>query len=382
VRWASAIATPSHLGDAVNEAAEAVLAELGEAVPDLVVAFVSEAHADHYQRFPDYLAEHFPTATVLGCSAGGVIGGGREIEGEPAISISAARLPDVEVESFHLDPDPDHWDRGFSVKGEPELVVLADPYSCDAQRLVRWLDTRAPDSTKIGGLASGGGSLGAHALFTTGAVHRTGAVGVALRGNIEVDTIVAQGCRPVGQPMFVTRAEDNVITELDGQPALVALELLHAELAPDDQQLMRHGLHIGVVMEEACEVYEHGDFLVRNVLGIDSQAGTLAVDLLPRPGQVVQFHLRDAATSADDLSELLSRHQYAEPAGALLFSCLGRGRRLYGEPDHDSTMFADHMGPVPLGGFFGNGEIGPVRGTTFVHGYTSSFGLFRPKHRR
>lgn len=378
MRWASAIATPSYLDDAVVEAAEVLSAELGGAAPDLVVAFVSSEHADHFGRVSTALGEQFPDAHVVGCSGGGVIGAGREIEGEPALSLTAAVLPGVELSTTHLGPDPDTW--AVRAPDASEVVVLADPFSIPGDDLIAWLDSRFPDGTKIGGLASGGAGPGSHALFTRGEVHRTGAVILTMSGNIEVDTIVAQGCRPIGQPMFVTRGENNVILELDGQPALGALEILHAELSPEDQRLLRSALHLGVVMEDNSEVYEQGDFLIRNILGIDPEARALAVNLEARPGQVVQFHLRDAATSADDLGELLSRHQYAEPAGALLFSCLGRGRHLYGEPDHDTNLFRDHLGPVPLGGFFGNGEIGPVQGTTFLHGYTSSFGLFRPKH--
>lgn len=380
MRWASAIATPSHLGDALAEAAESVLSALDDQQPDLVVAFVSGDHSDHFGRFSGYLREHFPDAEVIGCSAGGVIGGGREIEGEPALSLTGAVLPDVELKSFHLDADPDRWE--LPDLGEaPEFILLPDPHSVSALELVEFFDEKFPDAIKIGGLASGAPEVGGHALFTSDGVHRSGAVGLALSGNLEIDTIVAQGCRPIGQPMFVTRSENNVILELDSQPALTALEILHAELSPDDQQLFRTGLLVGVVMEDSCEVYEHGDFLIRNIRGIDPKLGAIAVDLLPSSGKVVQFHLRDAATSAEDLSEMLSRHQYAEPAGALLFSCMGRGRGLYGEPNHDSAMFAERLGPVPLGGFFGNGEIGPVQGKTYVHGYTSSFGLFRPKRR-
>ncbi|MBT8493306.1 MAG: FIST C-terminal domain-containing protein [Deltaproteobacteria bacterium] len=378
MRWASAIATPSYLGDALAEAAEIIGGQL-DGRPDLIFAFVSGQHESHFERFPVYMDEHFPGSQVVGCSAGGVIGGAREIEGEAAVSLTAAVLPDVEVRTFHLGSDSATW--ALHTADTPELVVLSDPFSCDSTALLDWIDQQLPDATTIGGVASGASSPGGHALFAGDKVHRTGAVGVSLVGNVEVDTIVAQGCRPIGQPMFVTRAERNVILELDGQPALAALELMHAELTPDDQRLLRTALHLGVVMEESHEVYEHGDFLIRNIHGIDPKASALAVDTVPHAGQVVQFHLRDASSSADELSELLSRHHYAEPAGALLFSCLGRGKRFYGEPNHDSGVFTDHFGPVPLGGFFGNGEIGPVHGKTFVHGYTSSFGLFRPKQR-
>jgi small ligand-binding sensory domain FIST len=380
VKWSSHLATTAHLADAVDEAAEALSTDLGGS-PQLVVAFVTGDYSDHFHQLPDYVRRHFPNAELVGCSAHGVIAGGREVEREPSISLTGAILPGVEIKSFHLDQDPKSWvgSIGLDPDLEPEFVLLTDPYSLPAQNVVDWFDAAYPVSTKIGGLASGAGQPGETALWAAGHTHRTGAVGVALCGNVEVDTIVAQGCRPIGSPMFVTRADGNLIIELDGQPALASLELLHTELSPDDQRLFRRALHIGVVMRDALESYEHGDFLIRNILGIDPNEQTLAVDLIPRDNQVVQFHVRDSITSAEDLSTMLSRHQYGSPAGALLFSCVGRGQELYGVANHDSQMFSEQLGPVPLGGFFSGGEIGPIHGETFVHGYTSSFGLFRPK---
>ena len=98
----------------------------------------------------------------------------------------------------------------------------------------------------------------------------------------------------------------------------------------------------------------------------------------------VRFHLRDAKTSAEDLHAMLTGYENTlsrkqDLSGALLFSCLGRGEYLYGEPNFDSNVFQQHLGDLPVGGFFCNGEIGPVGGETFLHGYTSSFGLFRPR---
>jgi small ligand-binding sensory domain FIST len=183
--------------------------------------------------------------------------------------------------------------------------------------------------------------------------------------------------------MFVTRGLRNVVFELDGAPVLEVLESLYESLDVDDQALFRQALFVGVVMDREREVYRQGDFLIRNLFGIDAKTGGLAVGTLLEPNQVLQFHVRDARTSAEDLEAMLDRHRadsaLHRPSGALLFSCLGRGAGLYGEPDHDTRAFLSRVGPVPVGGFFCNGEIGPVRGRTFVHGYTSAFGLFRPR---
>jgi small ligand-binding sensory domain FIST len=262
------------------------------------------------------------------------------------------------------------------------ILVLADPFTCDAQRLVLALDQLYPRSRKVGGLASGARAAGGNALYLGSDVHRDGAVGVALHGDIVVDTLVAQGCRAIGHPMPVTRCQDNVILELDRKRPIDVLRDLHESLDENERVLMRHALHVGVEMNEGSMEFRAGEFLVRNVVGIDAQSGAIAVGAHLHPWQVVQFLLRDAKTAEHDLSAMLDRYRDAghpRAAGALLFSCLGRGKHLFGAPDHDTGLFRDRLGPVPLGGFFCNGEIGPVGGTTFLHGYTSAFGLFRSK---
>ncbi len=222
-------------------------------------------------------------------------------------------------------------------------------------------------------------------LYLDDAVHRGGLVGVALSGDVRVDTLVAQGCRPIGEPMFVTRSVDNQIYALDGRSPLEVLQQLYERLGRRDRELFPHSLFVGLVMREKSEVYRRGDFLIRNVAGLDAERGALVVGARVAEGTIVQFHLRDADTSAEDLEQMLSSlapEQRTQARGALLFSCLGRGRHLYGRVDHDTESFRRHLGEVPLGGFFCNGEIGPVQGTTFLHGYTSSFGLFRPRGSR
>jgi small ligand-binding sensory domain FIST len=383
VKWVSALANSARLEDAVEEATESLQADMGrDASIDLVFAFVTQHHADHFEKLPDAILTRLGGASELvGCSAQGVLAGGVEVEQEPGLVLVGAHLPEVKVTPFYLPPDPREWSEALLVReAEPDFVVLSDPHSSSAEDLVRWFDEAYPESTKIGGLVSGSDQPGESILYALGTSYRMGSVGVALSGNLEVDTVVAQGCRPIGNPLFVTRGDHHVIYELDGRPATEVLERLHAELSPADQQLFLNSLFVGVVMREHEQIYQQGDFLIRPLIGIDPQAKALAAAAVIHQGSVVQFHLRDARTSADDLEEMLSRHQYAQPAGALLFSCVGRGRDLYGEPHHDSRRFHHQMGRVPLGGFFASGEIGPVRGQTYVHGYTSSFGLFRRKN--
>ena len=389
--WASSSADDAKLDRALDRACGAVLAELGGNAPDLVVVFASAHHASGYDRIPSELATRMG-GLVLGCSAGGVIGGGREIEERPGLSISAAALPGVRIHPFHLameslpaPTDVDAWRQlvGVAPESAPHFVILPEPFTFDAEALVRGLDASFPESRKVGGVASGARAPGGNALFLGSAVHRSGAVGVALTGDVEIDTVVAQGCRPIGEPMFVTAADRNVIRQIDGRPPLAVLQELHGRLGARDQDLFRHSLFLGIAMNGDRQEYRQGDFLIRNLAGVDGTSGAMAFGAWIEPGSIVQFHLRDAQTSADDLEAMLaayrSEHAGAPPYGSLLFSCLGRGMHLYGEADHDTGLFRRLIGEVPLGGFFCNGEIGPVHGTTFLHGYTSSFGIFRPR---
>ena len=384
MKWVSRISVASNLDDAIAEACSGVWSELAGVEPNLVVTFVAPQIGSGLTNLPERLSEYFGGAVVLGCTGGGIIGDGREIEDAAAISILAASLPDVDITPLRLGTTPDQWSSHVPVDPESDasFILLAEPFTCDAEQLVRWFDGVFPNAVKIGGIASGAASAGGHSLFIGKRTVTDGAVGVALRGNVAVESVVAQGCRPIGIPMFVTRTESNFVLELDAQPALEVLQALFESLSPEDQALFRHSLFLGIVMRDAQQSYDRGDFLIRNIVGTNVERGAVAVAAHMDANQVVQFHLRDALTSAEDLDAALSRERASTdvpPEGALLFSCLGRGKRLYGTPDRDSAMFHEHFAGVPLGGFFCNGEIGPVQGRTFVHGYTASFGLFRPK---
>lgn len=392
MKWASSVAASANLSDCIAQAADDVRRRLGRDSADLALVFVSHHFRDAFERVPALVQEHLPARVLVGCSGGGVIGGGVEVENQPAISLTAAALPGVQVRAHHSDtqdlPDedapPDVWRAWLGLRQVPSahFVVLADPFTAALDPFLNGLDYAYPEAAKIGGLASGGRQAGEHALFLQDQVHRRGLVMVALSGDIEVDTIVAQGCRPIGRPLTVTRCEHNLLLEVDRQAPLKYLAALVEEMGEYDRQLMRTSLFLGLEMDPLQGESAPGDFLIRNLVGIDYSRGILAAGAPLQEGQIVQFHLRDKVTSAEDLNALLERYRERSvartPAGALLFSCLGRGRHLYGEVNHDSRRFAEELGAVPLGGFFCNGEIGPVARSTHIHGYTSSFGLFRP----
>lgn len=398
MKWASAVSDEPDLEFAARECAARVIEELENSRPDLALLFISRHHFDAYEEIPQLLADALQAKVLIGCSAGAVIGGGHEVENRPGFSLTAASLPDVDLTPFHiettelpdLDSSPREWEELTSVDASrnPHFLVLPDPYTFDAESFLTGLDYAYPGSSKIGGLASGATMPGENILYLAkdggpAETFRSGVVGLAMCGNIQIETIVAQGCRPIGIPSEITKCHQNLLIELDGRPPLEVLQDVFASLGARDKELFNHSLFLGMQMDEHKDGIGQGDFLVRNIIGLDRESGSLAVGALLHEKQVVQFHLRDALTSADDLQRLLTRHakvkaDHPSPAGVLLFSCLGRGSYLYGESDHDTKLFRDFMGNIPIGGFFCNGEIGPVSGTTYLHGYTSSFGLFRP----
>lgn len=407
MQWVSALSTRPSLESALKEVVEQADRQL-EGPADLALIFISSAFASEYSRLMPLLRELLPVPAILGCGGGGVIGTNRggiteEVEGSPAVSLSLARLPGVNVRTFHigaeelpdLDSPPDTWVDllGVPAQEEPQFIILADPFSSQINDLLQGLDYAYPGAPKVGGLAGGDGSRGA-ALFCDYQLYREGTVGVALSGNIVLETIVAQGCRPIGHPYRVTEGERNILLKLEAQTddigsrgiersPLEALRELVQTLSEADRELAQHSLFVGLVSDEFKMTLEPGDFLIRNLLGVDPKVGAIAIGDRVRPGQRIQFHLRDARTSAEDLEMLLDRHQRAaedrgtSSAGALIFSCLGRGEGLYGESNFDSRLFGRYLKNIPLSGFFCNGEIGPVGGSTFLHGYTSVFGICR-----
>jgi small ligand-binding sensory domain FIST len=393
MRWTSAVDTDSSLSSAVERACEQVLLGLGRQEPNLLIVFVSSEHAAHFDELVPALRREFESAFLFGCCAEGVIGGGREIEDLPAVSLTGALLPGVNFKGAHLDAadvppvyaEPRVWEDSLRLTDnqQPSFLTLADPLSFEMETFLKGLDRVYPSAPKVGGLASGARQPGGNVLYLNDQVYRSGCITLALTGNVQIDTVVAQGCRPIGDPMFVTAAHENLIRELDGATPRDVLAELFERISASDRELFSQSLFLGLAMRKGASQYVPGDFLIRNILGMDPQSGALWVNSNIAANSVVQFHLRDASASAYDLERTLTSYtsaQLSRPAeGALLFSCLGRGIGLYGQADHDSNAFRRLVADVPIGGFFGNGEIGPVQNTTYLHGYTSAFAVFRER---
>ena len=385
-RMGAGLSTDDDGRTAARAALDAALAPLGGDPADLVFLFVTPQHEDVQRAIIDIASERVGGATVLGCSAGGVIGAQREIEESPAVAAWAASLPGIGVQPFRLtfQREDDH----AIVEGledlpaadqQPVVVMLADPFSFPADVLLDHLNDTAPGIPIVGGMASGGLEAGRNSLYFNDEILRDGAVGAILTGP-GMRTIVSQGCRPVGKTYAVTRAEQNVLFELGSEPAMTRIEELYNESSERDQLLIRRGLHVGSAITETKPELGRGDFLVRNVLGVDRATGAIAISDRLEIGTTVQFQVRDAGSARTDLRVVLERERAGRSgavAGGLVFSCNGRGQALFGEPDHDVGAVRRVFGDIPLAGFFAAGEIGPVSGKNFLHGFTASILLFR-----
>ena len=364
---------------------------------DLMVLFLSAHHRDAAGKIATLLRRELSPRVLLGCTCEGVIGGDREIEREPGISVLIGSLPGVTLTPFALGMED--WETVLAAESRAILgqrvgatgasrsetrayLVLGDPFTTPIVDLMQALERWTPGVPTVGGMASSGERPGENVLLLDGEVLDDGMVGVRLAGPVRVDTIVSQGCRAIGETLMVTKAEENMISTLGGQNALEVARGILDKLPPAEQDSVSNdGLFLGIVINEYQPTFGRGDFLIRTVLGADKNTGAVAVGENIRAGQTVQFHVRDKVTADEDLRLLMARAAQDEtaPAGGLLFSCNGRGIRMFDLPNHDVRGVLEAVPETPIAGFFAAGEIGPVGGKSFLHGHTASIILFRPE---
>lgn len=405
--------------DAALQVADRVRQQLGkDTKPDLLMVFVTLHHARRMGMIADTLRDRLNSKHMLGVTASGVMSGPTEIEQGPALSVLACSFPGVGINPFWVDylTPNDSVDERAAILAEQigatddmrAVLFFADPFSVPLVKLIPALSESrvqviAPSGrtdhigTIVGGMASAGARANANTLLLDGEIRNSGAMGVTLSGPIQIDTVVSQGCRPIGRPLVITKARGNLILELAGVRAVDAIrEIVHG-LDDSDKQLLGNGLLLGRVINENKSHFGRGDFLIRNIMGGDETSGAVAVADLVSAGQTVQLHLHDAQTAREDLSLLLDGQRlYSKPAGALLISCTGRGERLFGQYGHDASAIThafdkpqdgaaraksgkevDPTAGIPVAGFFANGEIGPVDDEIFQHGHTAVVALFR-----
>jgi len=386
----SALSTHHDPQHVVQELAAQLRAGVGTPHADLLVLFVTGPLRDHFATIAAELRAILGPRNLIGCTAESVVGADREIERTAAASALLLHLPGVTLDTFHFADD--EWADLLSDPGTLQarleagenlraFLMLADPFSTPIVQLLESCATLFPQAPVFGGMASNAQEPGETRLVINDQVFTSGLVGVSFAGNVQIDTVVSQGCRPIGETCVITKGQRNVIQELGGRPALQVInEMVLALSAPDRQLLETSGLFVGSVIDAGKGSYGRGDFLMRNVLEVDGASGAIAIGDMVRPGQTVQFHVRDAASADEDLRLLLEGElQLAQaPVGVLLFTCNGRGTRLFATPHHDVTVTRTILGPVPIAGFFCAGELGPVGDRSFIHGQTVSLALFRP----
>jgi small ligand-binding sensory domain FIST len=381
VRIGTGLSTEHDPLQAGTEAARSAAEALGGAPVDLTLVFASGAHLAAPEAMLEAVHGALSPKSLIGCGAGGVLAAGRELESGTAVTVWAASFGGAgETAPFQLAGGlADDVEDRPSLDGATGAIVLADPYSFPVERLLDVLAAEAPGTPVVGGVASARTAEGAGALFLDDQVCEQGAVGVSLRG-MDLLPCVSQGAAPLGREVTITDAEGNVIRELAGRPALETVEEIIAELPLRERALVAGGLLVGLVIDSGKPEYEQGDFLVRGVLGADPESGSIAVGATVHEGQVVRLHARDAASADDDLHRSLRRRIDEIPgsraAGAVVFSCNGRGQAMFGACDHDARAVERELGGAPAAGFFAAGEIGPVGGRSFLHGFTATVAVF------
>lgn len=384
-----------------EQAAQALIASVREAFgpssPDLVCLFFSPHYATAAGEMVETLQRELAPRVMVGCMGEGVIGPFEEYENASVVTLWAAQLPGVRIVPFHLTfhdketqtavPESrpgtglEGWPEELeSLSDRPTFLVFADPFSTPIEDVFEAMEERCPGAPAIGGVASGGTDLGENRLVFNGTIVKEGLVGVALWGPVWIRTLVSQGCQPIGERYVVTKAERNIMYELGGVPTLERLQETLQGLGPERGKQVAMAVQVGVAFDEQRERFDRGDFLIRGLLGADQRSGGVAISDIVKEGQTVQFHVRDPMAASEDLNLLLAQDRLDYPhsplKGALLFSCNGRGQRFFAEPNHDIAALQRQAEGIPVAGFFAAGEIGPVGGKNFIHGYTASVVLF------
>ena len=389
---------------AILQISDTITAALGPEPIDLLLWFASGSVANHTEQIAATISERLNPRVQLGCTAIAVLHDEREYENASALSALAARLPGATLTPFHLQAqnisdwaaliaDADMFIEAIGAPKNPRLfVLLADPATAPLDMggeisisILRALNDYFPGVPAVGGVASNGMHPNANCLLLNNVTTHTGVIGIAISGDIDIEVITSQGCRPVGPIFTVTAAHENLIDSLDGEKPLALLQQVVENLSVNDRRLLHSGgLYVGRAVRRLADsdgAPGRGDFLVRGVLGIDSRTDALMIADVADPGDMLQFHVRDAATAVEDLELCLAPQAFSQPpSGALLFTCNGRGTHLFGRPHADTSTIQQMLATddaIPLAGFFCAGEIAPIGARNFLHTHTASVVLFR-----
>lgn len=381
IRAASGLGIGVDWRQSVTDALQQVLQPLEGEAPDLVVLFASAAYQEDFAEMLREVLETTQATHLIGCSASAVIAQDRELEEQPGIALMALRLPPGALLSVrHVVGDEVRGSRltGLASDACRGTLVLADPFTIDVEALLKTLADENPAGPIIGGLATGSGARRVTHVFCGTSAHDHGAVVVGIGGSICLQPVVSQGCEPIGEAWTITDARQHIIRSIGGRPAYEVLMETVRALDPPQRERASGNLLVGLAMNEYRDEFRRGDFLIRNLMGVDPNSGAIAVAAEVLVGQTIQFQIRDAHAADEELRQMLALPREGSPAAALLFACNGRGQGLFGAPDHDARTVREVLGPLPLAGLFCNGEIGPVGASTFLHGFTASLALLVP----
>lgn len=390
MRFACSISSAKEADSAVDELLQTIDARVTPGMVDLALLFSTAHFEDDLEAVTERITTMFPNAILVGCTAEGTIGADEELERVPSMSLLAGSMPEVVIRPFHLRQSQlqgatalDDWERilGVLPESQPTILAFADPFRIAIPTFFDQMNQWFPGAPILGGIASGGHSPDQNRLLAGGAIVREGIVGVTLTGNLIVDTVVSQGCRPIAKPFVITKGESNIIHQLGGRAPLEQLHDVLRALPPEDEQLARQSLFVGRVIDERKGRFTRGDFLIQNIVGFDRKSGAIAIAGLAKVGATVQFHVRDADSADEDLRTMLSPYARDGVRGAMLFGCNGRGTNMWPHPGHDVGVLREILGEVPVAGFFCGGEFGPIGGNNFIHGFTASIGLIRPREK-
>ena len=371
--------------EAVTRAARACRERLG-GPPTIVFAFVSPDWEQRLRTFAEIVQIEGHAPRLVGASAIGLAGTGREDENASGFSLLFLRLPNTAVETRAVDGgdlrDAEAgmpWPRILGI--EPDQfagwVVLGSPPRMESDAWLSQWNSVYPGEPVFGGLASGPEPERMF-LFTESGKTDAALIATRFLGGVRLGGVVSQGCRPIGEPYTITEVDRNILVSIGRRRAFEVLEDVYESLDETEQSRARGNIFAGLAMTEYKDDYRRGDFLVRNILGGDAMAGVIALGAYPRVGQTMQFQLRDRDAADEDLRIQCAGAQsrYGAPFAGLLFACAGRGARMFETPNHDAGIIEDVFGKIPLSGFFCNGEIGPVGGQNFIHGYTAAAAFF------
>lgn len=386
MRFASSITASTKIDQAVEELLTPIDARVTPGMVDLVLLFSTAQFNEKLPQIIDRVGQSFPGAVLVGCTAEGTIGYDRELEQTPSISLLVASLPEVRIRPFLVTQrdlasinDPLDWERIVAAAPEsrPTFIAFADPFRLAIHDFVELISDAFPGAPLVGGVATAAREPLQNRLVLNGEIYREGLVGVTLTGRLDASAVVSQGCRPIGTPFVVTKAERNVIRELGGQSALEQLHQVLTGLAPEDELLAKQALLMGRVIDEYKERFTLGDFLIHNIIGVNRKTGALGIAGLARVGTTVQFHVCDPVSADEDLRAMLAPYAGTGVRGAALFGCHGRGTHMWPKPGHDVSVLREILGDVPVAGFFCGGEFGPIGARNFVHSFAASIALFR-----